>query len=104
MKKILPLLLLTTTVCAETHLALPTGNAAGNDTQISDALMQQATDNVAPASTPSNLSEAEPKKIFEEAKTAFFQENYARGYGAHWPYVQKRRRGRQGLRQRQTVV
>ena len=98
MKKILPLLLLTTTVCAETHLALPTGNAAGNDTQISAAtapdksaresngpnrpltgtLMQRATDNVAPASTPSNLSEAEQKKIFEEAKTASAREDYAR--------------------------
>ena len=78
MKKILPLLLLTTTVCAETHLALPTGNAAGNDTQISAALMQQATNNVATASTPSNLSEAEQKKIFEEAKAAYDQGNYAR--------------------------
>ncbi len=78
MKKILPLLLLTTTVCAETHLALPTGNAAGNDTQISDALMQRATDNVAPANTPSNLSEAEQKKIFEEAKAASAREDYDR--------------------------
>ena len=98
MKKILPLLLLTTIVCAETHLALPTGNAAGNDTQISAAtapdksaresngpnrpltgtLMQRATDNVATASTPSNLSEAEQKKIFEEAKAAYDREDYAR--------------------------
>ena len=61
MKKILPLLLLTTTVCAETHLALPIGNAAGD--------------------VVSRLGAAERKKIKQEAEAAAEKEDYARALG-----------------------